>query len=87
MADSSFSLSGKTGKWLGIGLVATGVLLGGYALLKPSKKEGQKALSGVSRKRKKKGTSKPNGKKSKQGKKAKQSKKSKNKGRLLLKGF
>ena len=81
MADSSFSLSGKTGKWLGIGLVATGVLLGGYALLKPSKKEGQKALSGVSRKRKKKGTSKPNGKKSKQ------SKKSKNKGRLLLKGF
>ncbi len=51
----TFSLSGKTGMWIGIGLLAGGIGLGVYALTKKNKSEKKKQgkLAGCSSKGKK----------------------------------
>lgn len=46
-------LSENASKWVGIGLIATGVGLGAWALISNSKeKKGNKALAGCGKKRK-----------------------------------
>lgn len=88
MAESNTSLtatlSGKTGKTIGIALLAGGVALGAYAIYKGSKKS-QKALSGVGGKRKKK--KHQSAPKKKAGKNKSTATKKAKRQRLLLKGF
>lgn len=69
------TLSGSAGKWIGIGLLAGGLALGTWAVIKSGKKKPAQ-LSGVGKKKSKKSGKHTCGKKCKS-----------NKARYMIKGF